>query len=75
MFFYIGGSPLVASVATAEERGRIKGVADLATTSLVVTVSLTAGGLHSYFGADILVLAIVIFACALGWLRFYQWHS
>ena len=79
MFFYIGGSPLVASVATAEERGRIKGVADLATTSLVVTVSLTAGGLHSYFGADILILAgcvpIVIFACALRWLRFYQWHS
>ena len=45
-FLYIGGSTLVASVATAEERGRVRGVADLA-TSLVAIASLTAGGLHS----------------------------
>ena len=78
-FLYIGGSTLVASVATAEERGRAQGVADLATTSLVAMASLTAGGLHSQFGWDALIFAgcvpIVILACGLGWLRFYQRHS
>ena len=41
--------------------------------------SLTAGGLHSQFGWDVLILAgcvpIVILACGLGWLGFYQRHS
>ena len=69
-FLYIGGSTLVASVATAEERGRVQGVADLATTSLVAVASLTAGGLHSQFGWDVLILAgcvpVAILACGLG---------
>ena len=75
-FLYVGGSTLVASVATAEERGRVQGLADLATTSLVAVASLTAGGLHSQFGWDVLILVgcvpIVILACGLGWLGFYQ---
>ncbi|MEK9708926.1 MAG: MFS transporter [Alphaproteobacteria bacterium] len=75
-FLYIGGSTLVASVATAEERGRVQGVADLATTSLVAMASLTAGGLHSQFGWDVLILAgcvpIAILACGLGWLGVHQ---
>ena len=75
-FLYIGGSTLVASVATAEERGRVQGVADLATTSLVAMASLTAGGLHSQFGWDVLILAgcvpVAILACGLGWLRVHQ---
>ena len=75
---FIGGSTLVASVATAEERGRVQGVADLATTSLVAVASLTAGGLHSQFGWDVLILAgcvpIVILTCGLGWLGFYHRH-
>ena len=74
-FLYIGGSTLVASVAAAEERGRVQGVADLATTSLVAVASLTAGGLHSQFGWDIFILAgcvpVAILACGLGWLGFY----
>ena len=78
-FLYIGGSTLVASVATAEERGRVQGVADLATTSTVAMASLTAGVLQSQFGWDILILAgcvpIVILACGLGWLGFYQRHG
>ena len=78
-FLYIGGSTLVASVATAEERGRVQGVADLTTTSLVALASLTAGGLHSQFGWDVLILAgsvpIVILGCGLGWLGFYQRQS
>ena len=77
--FLIGGSTLVASVATAEERGRVQGVADLATTSLVAMASLTAGGLHSEFGWDVLIFAgcvpIVILACGLSWLGFYQRYS
>ena len=56
-FLYVGGSTLVATVATSEERGRVQGVADLATTSLVAMASLTAGGLHSQFGWDVLILA------------------
>ena len=75
-FLYIGGSALVASVATAEEKGRVQGVADLATTSLVALASLSAGGLHSQFGWDIFILAgcvlVAILACCLSWLGFYQ---
>ena len=75
-FLYIGGSGLVASVATAEEKGRVQGVADLATTSLVALASLSAGGLHSQFGWDIFILIgcvpVVILAFGLGWLGFYQ---
>ena len=78
-FLYIGGSTLVASVAAAEERGRVQGVADLATTSLVAVASLTAGGLHSQFGWDIFILAscvpIIVLSCGLGWLGFYQRRS
>ena len=65
-------------VATAEERGRVQGVADLTTTSLVAMASLTAGGLHSQF-ADVLILAgsvpIFILGCGLGWLGFHQRQS
>ena len=75
-FLYIGGSALVASVATAEERGRVQGVADLATTSLVASASLTAGVLHSQFGWDVFILAgcvpVIILAVGLSWLGFYQ---
>ena len=75
-FLYIGGSSLVASLATAEEKGRVQGVADLATTSLVALASLSAGGLHSQFGWDIFILIgcvpVVILAFGLGWLGFYQ---
>jgi MFS family permease len=75
-FLYIGGSTLVARVATAEERGRVQGAADLAITSLVAFASLTAGGLHSQFGWDVMVLSgfvpIGILACALVWFGFHQ---
>ena len=75
-FLYIGGSSLIASLATAEEKGRVQGVADLATTSLVALASLFAGGLHSQFGWDVFILAgcvpVVILTCGLGWLGFHQ---
>ena len=78
-FLYIGGSTMVASVATAEERGRVQGLADLATTSLVALASLTAGVLHSQFGWDVLILAgcvpVFILGCCLGWLGFCGRHS
>ena len=78
-FLYIGGSTLLASVATAKERGRVQGVADLATTSLVAMASLTAGVLHSQFGWVILILVgcvpVVILTCGLVWLGFYQRYS
>ena len=72
-FLYVGGSTLVATVATDEERGRVQGIADLATTSLVAVASFFAGGLHSQFGWDVLILAgcfpVAILICSLCWLR------
>jgi ribose/xylose/arabinose/galactoside ABC-type transport system permease subunit len=66
-------------VAIAEERGRVQGLADLATTSLVALASLTAGVLHSQFGWDVLILAgcvpVFILGCCLGWLGFCSRHS
>ena len=75
-FLFIGGSSLVVSVALPEERGRVQGIADLMTTATVAVASLTAGVLHSQFGWDVLILTgcvpVVILACGLGWLGFYQ---
>ena len=56
-FLYIGGGALVASVATAKQKGRVRVVADLTTTSLVALASLSAGGLHSHSGRNIRILA------------------
>jgi MFS family permease len=56
-FLFIGGSSLVAAVAAPEERGRVQGVADLATTSCVAVGSLVAGILHSQLGWQVMVLA------------------
>ena len=71
-FLFIGGSSLVASVATAEERGRVQGIADLGTTTFVATASFAAGALHSQLGWTIMVLAalgpVTMIALALIWL-------
>ena len=68
---YIGGSTLVASVASPEERGRVQGMADLVTTTLVAIASLAAGALHSQFGWEVLVLVavgpIMVIAVTLAW--------
>jgi len=70
-FLYIGGSTLVASVASPEERGRVQGMADLVTTTLVAIASLAAGALHSQFGWEVLVLVavgpIMVIAVTLAW--------
>jgi hypothetical protein len=62
---------LVASVATAEEKVRIQGVAERAATSLVALASLFSSGLHSHFGWNILILAgcvpFVTLTCGLEW--------
>lgn len=75
-FLYIGGSALVVQVATAAERGRVQGAADLATTSLVAFASLIAGSLHSQFGWEVLVLTgcvpVTLLAWALVWFGLYQ---
>ena len=73
-FLYIGGSSLVAKVATPEERGRVQGFADLVTTSMVAAGSLTAGILHSQMGWVTMTLAailpVAIMALAIMWLIF-----
>jgi len=71
-FLYIGGSSLIASVASPEERGRVQGIADLVTTTSVATASLVAGALHSQFGWEVTVLSalgpVLIIAISLAWL-------
>ncbi len=78
-FLYIGGSSLVARVASPEERGRVQGIADLMTTTCVATASLTAGILHSQFGWEIMMLAafgpLMVIASALIWLTLYLRQS
>ena len=75
-FLYLGGRALVASVATAEEKGRVQGVADPVTTTLVALASLSAGGLHSHFSWNILILTgcvtVAILTCGLAWFGFHQ---
>ena len=70
-FLYIGGSTLVASVASPEERGRVQGLADFVTTTLVAIASLAAGALHSQFGWEVMVLVavgpIMVIAVTLAW--------
>ena len=74
-FLYIGGSSLVASVASPEERGRVQGIADLMTTICVATASLAAGILHSQFGWEVMMLAalgpLMVIASALIWLALH----
>ena len=71
-FLFIGGSSLVVSVAKAEERGRVQGIADLMTTGTVAVASLTAGVLHSQFGWTVMVLSalgpVMIIAASILWL-------
>ena len=70
-FLYIGGSTLVSSVASPEERGRVQGLADFVTTTLVALASLAAGALHSQFGWEVMVLValgpIMVIAVTLAW--------
>ena len=71
-FLYIGGSSLIAKVASPEERGRVQGFSDLVLTSIVAASSLTAGALHSQMGWQAMILAasvpISIIAIGLVWL-------
>ena len=75
-FLYIGGSSLIAKVASPEERGRVQGFSDLVLTSIVPASSLTAGALHSQMGWRAMTLAasvpISIIAIGLVWLGIHS---
>ena len=75
-FLYIGGSSLIAKVASQEERGRVQGFSDLVLTSIVAASSLTAGALHSQMGWQAMTLAasvpISIIAIGLVWLGIHS---
>ena len=75
-FLYIGGSSLIAKVASPEERGRVQGFSDLVLTSIVAASSLTAGALHSQMGWQAMTLAasvpISIIAIGLVWLGIHS---
>jgi MFS family permease len=75
-FLYIGGSSLIAKVASPEERGRVQGFSDLVLTSIVAASSLTAGALHSQMGWQAMILAasvpISIIAIGLVWLGIHS---
>ncbi|MEX0503967.1 MFS transporter [Alphaproteobacteria bacterium LSUCC0719] len=75
-FLYVGGTSLVAAVAEPEERGRVQGFADLATTTTVAVASLSAGAIHSQLGWDAVSLAalvpVTVLSLALVWLGLAQ---
>ena len=75
-FLYIGGSSLIAKVASPEERGRVQGSSDLVLTSIVAASSLTAGALHSQMGWQAMTLTasvpISIIAIGLVWLGIHS---
>jgi MFS family permease len=75
-FLYIGGSSLIAKVASPEERGRVQGFSDLVLTSFVAASSLTAGALHSQMGWQAMTLTasvpISIIAVGLVWLGIHS---
>ena len=72
-FLFVGGSSLVAGVAEPAERGRVQGLADLATTTTVAFASLSAGALHSQLGWQMVSLAaippVIVVMVALVWLK------
>jgi len=59
-FLYVGGSSLIASIASPAERGRVQGTSDLIIFSAVALASLSAGVLHSTVGWQGLVWSCLI---------------
>ena len=51
---FIGGSSLIVNVAKPEERGRVRGIADLITTATVAVVAAIAGVLRQ-FGWEVML--------------------
>ena len=47
---YVGGSSIIAAIATPQERPKVQGVADFIITVLISVASLSAGALHFLVG-------------------------
>ena len=73
---YVGGSSIVAAIATPEERPRVQGVTDFLITFSVATASLSAGAMHYVFGwqvmAKLTLIPIVIIGMMIAYMVFEE---
>ena len=64
---YVGGSSIIAAIATPQERPKVQGTADFIITVLIAVASLSAGALHFLIGwqamAKLLLIPVAIIAC------------
>ena len=54
-FLYVGGSSVIAHIATPEERGRVQGISDFCIFSLVALASMFSGMFHREFGWEYMI--------------------
>ena len=67
---YVGGSSIIAAIATPEERPKVQGITDFLITFSIAAASLSAGAMHYIFGwqmmAKLTLIPIVIIAVMIG---------
>ena len=59
-FLYVGGSSVIANSTTAEEKGRVQGVADFIIFSFVALAAMFSGLIHSEFGWDFMIVIVFV---------------
>jgi MFS family permease len=57
---YIGGSSIIAAIATPQERSRVQGITDFIITFCIAVSSLTAGALHYLIGWQAMAKLVLI---------------
>ncbi|MCE2517920.1 MAG: MFS transporter, partial [Alphaproteobacteria bacterium] len=57
---YVGGSSIVAAIASPQERPKVQGVTDFIITFCVAAASLTAGAMHYLVGWEMMAKLVLI---------------
>lgn len=57
---YVGGSSIIAAIATPQERPKVQGTADFMITVLIAVASLSAGALHFLVGWQVMAKLVMI---------------
>ena len=69
---YVGGSSIVAAIATPQERAKVQGITDFIITFSVASASLSAGAMHYLLGwqtmSKLTLIPIGIIAIMLVWM-------
>ena len=69
---YVGGSSIVAAIATPQERAKVQGITDFIITFSVASASLSAGAMHYLLGwqtmSKLTLIPIGIIAIMLSWM-------